>query len=245
MIYKAIIAYDGSSFLGWQKTKEGPSIQQTLEQTMMKLTQKQVGFEAASRTDRGVHAEGQVVSFCMEEGWPPEKLQRGLNALLPVEIRVLHVEAREDLFHPTLHAKEKEYHYRMCLTPFQNPIHRHYSWHFRYPLDIEPMKQGAQALLGTHDFSSFANEPEENPICTLRQVNFSFLETNRLQMALIGDRFLYKMARTLAGTLAYVGCGKLDVHSIPEILQSKSRSQAGITAPALGLFLHRVSYDFS
>lgn len=242
-MFKAIIAYDGSPFFGWQKTKTGPSVQETLENTLSQLTQETVSVEAASRTDRGVHAEGQVVSFALNRTWPTSKLIRGANAILPPEIRILQIEEKEDSFHSTLNARGKEYHYRICLGEVQNPIHRLYSWHFHYPLDLEKMKKGAADLIGTHDFTTFANEPEENPTCTLNAIQITLLPDHRLQISILGDRFLYKMVRTLVGTLAYIGCGKLPDDSIPHLLRSTDRTLAGMTAPALGLYLHRVLYD--
>lgn len=243
--YRCTVAYDGSLFYGWQKTKTGPSIQQSLEDALLQLTQEKSSIEAASRTDRGVHAEGQVIAFSLSKKWATEKLQKGLNAWLPSEIRLLSIEIMEKNFHPTLDAKEKEYHYRLCCGPIQNPIHRLYSWHFRHPLDQAKMEKGAKDLLGTHDFSSFCNEREKNPICHLKKIQISSPSPGRLQISLMGNRFLYKMARTLTGTLVYIGAGKLSEDCIPQLIRSSYRPLAGITAPPLGLFLHRVFYDIA
>ena len=240
--YLTTLSYDGTRYLGWQKTKMGPSIQDSLEQAIRQITQETSLPEAASRTDRGVHAEGQVVLFSLSTSWERASLQKALNAVLPLDIRVKTLKEAPPSFHPSVQAKGKEYHYRICLGPVQEPHNRSYSWHFKRPLDLKKMEQGAEALLGTRDFSALANEPEENPICTLTQISFVPLERNRLQICLQGNRFLYKMARNLAGTLLYMGCGKLPADCIPALLASKDRKAAGMTAPAHALFLHRVDY---
>ncbi len=236
--YLLILSYDGTRYFGWQKTKTGPSIQESLEQAIARITQEQVLPEAASRTDRGVHAEGQVASFTLQKTWDPPRLQQALNGVLPFDIRVRQIKLVPASFHPTLQAKEKEYHYRVCLGEVQEPNWRHYSWHYRYPLNPLAMEQAASALLGLKDFQVFANEPEENPYCTLSLITYTPLERQRLQISLKGDRFLYKMARNLVGTLLYIGSGKLPSSCI----QSKDKKKIGMTAPAHGLFLHRVEY---
>ncbi len=235
--YKGIISYDGTRYLGWQKTKEGASIQESLEQALFKITGEKGPIEAASRTDRGVHAEGQVIQF-RSAG---KNLLRAFNALLPPDIRLIQLEEKE--FHPTLDAALKEYRYRLCLSPVQEPIYRLYSWHCHTPLNLNRMKQAAQDFLGTHDFTAFANEPEKNTVCTIEKIEFTEPSLGRLQIAISGNRFLYKMVRNITGTLLYIGCGKLPENSIPFLLASRDRKLAGVTAPAHGLFLHKVHYD--
>lgn len=233
-MYKAIIAYDGTHYLGWQKTKEGPSIQEELEKALRQIAAEAVLPEAASRTDRGVHAEGQVIQFAIQKKIEPRKLLRGLNAVLPTDIRVRELSFED--FHPTLDSIGKEYHYQICQGLVQDPTRRLYSWHFHAPLDVQKINAAIPDLIGTHDFTAFANEPEKNPICTLESIVFDrFFQIK-------GDRFLYKMVRNLVGTLIYIGCGKLPANSIPSILAGKDRKQAGVTAPAHGLYLHQVFY---
>lgn len=232
--YKLILAYDGTDYFGWQKTRMGPSIQETLTQVLHRLTQEEIVPEAASRTDRGVHAAGQTIHFGSNK---PVTL-RGLNALLPDDIRAVRLEEASADFHATLHASGKEYRYQIDLGPVQDPFERLYAWHIHVPLDLEKMKTAAAHLIGTHDFTAFANEPEENPICAIDEISFE----GNLQIRLKGNRFLYRMARNLVGTLIYVGCGKIEADQILEILASKDRKQAGVTAPAHGLTLHEVFY---
>lgn len=232
---KATLSYDGTSYFGWQKTKTGPSIQETLEKALYQILRRPLSVEAASRTDRGVHAKGQVVHFDSKE---KGLLKQQLNGVLPHDIRVSSIEEKAPDFHATLSAKGKEYIYSLCCSPSQLPMHRLYSWHFPYPLDLEKMRKSALDLVGTRDFSPFAGEKKENPFCTLTHLSIEE-EENRLKFVLQGDRFLYKMVRTLVGTLVYIGCGKLPADGISRI---KDRAQAGMTAPAHGLFLSKVFY---
>lgn len=201
---------------------------------LFRITQESSIPEAASRTDRGVHAEAQVIQFTLLQTMDPIKLQRAMNAHLPLDIRVKSLELLD--FHPTLDAKGKEYHYKLSLCPVQPPLEQPFAWHLHLPLDLAKMRKAAQDLLGTRDFSAFANEKEENPICTITSIE---IEENLIKIK--GDRFLYKMVRNLVGTLVYVGLGKLD--NISQILTSKNRTSAGITAPAHGLYLHQVFYQ--
>lgn len=241
--FQAIIAYDGTRYLGWQKARTGPSIQETLALAITKATQENSIPEAASRTDRGVHAEGQSVAFSLQKEWDPYRLTKALNAYLPKDIRIQSIERSDSDFHPTLHAYEKEYHYRISLSKYQSPVDRLYAWHFPRPLQLSLMKQAALELIGEKDFCAFANKSEKNPVCTLSTIDFYELERERLQIVMKGDRFLYKMARNISGTLLYIGCGKLDPLCIPPLLASRDRKNGGITAPSHGLFLHRVVYS--
>jgi tRNA pseudouridine38-40 synthase len=243
---KLIIAYLGSAYAGWQKTKLGPSIEGTLEKTLQQILQHEVKLQAASRTDAGVHAEGQVVNFIMQKPLRLQSLQHSLNCLLPKDISVISADRMADDFHPTLSCTKKEYWYHLCYGFAQMPFLRDTSWHFPYPLDFAQMQKAAEHLIGTYDFSSFCNERplwDRDPICELEKIQINPLpEQQRLHISIIGDHFLYKMARNLAGTLAYVGCGKLEADRLPSILASKDRTSAGVTAPAHGLILKRVFY---
>lgn len=239
--FHAIVTYDGTHYFGWQTTKTGPSIQETLTIAIQKATQEDSIPEAASRTDRGVHARGQSIAFSLTKPWDPYRLTQAINAYLPKDIRILELKIAPSDFHPTLQASSKEYHYSVSLEPFQRPTHRLYSWHFPYPLNLSLMEEAAKLLIGKHDFSAFSNKKCTNPICTLFSIEFVKTE-EKFQIILKGDRFLYKMARTLAGTLLYIGCKKLSFDCIPSLFALKDRKKAGVTAPAHGLFLHRVVY---
>jgi tRNA pseudouridine38-40 synthase len=243
---KLILSYDGTSFLGWQKTPLGPTIEETLETVFCQILQEKIKFQAASRTDAGVHAEEQVVNFFThKEPLCLKKLQHSANALLPKSIAIVHMEETDLSFHPTLSNQGKEYHYLVCNTPYQCPKNRLYSWHVPYPLDHSAMIAAKDLLIGTHDFSSFCNEKdflEKDPTCTLKSICILPKEKNRLRFQVTGNRFLFRMVRNLVGTLIYVGLGKIQTGQIPSILQSKKRALAGVTAPAHGLHLMKVLY---
>lgn len=244
---KLIIAYDGNDYLGWQITKVGPSIEGTLQPIIEKVLQHPVILQAASRTDAGVHAVGQVVNFFTEH--LIKNLNQfiiSLNRLLPKSIVVLKAEKMEANFHPTLDCKGKEYRYFICYGALQLPQHRFYSWHYHYPLNLEEMRRAAHALQGTHDFAAFCktrkNDSYSHYIRTVEKIEILELEEKRLCIVIKGNNFLYKMVRNIVGTLAYSGNHKLDASKMHEILQSKKREHAGVTAPAHGLFLQQVFY---
>ena len=232
MHFKALLAYDGTQYYGWQKTRSGPTIQEALQKAIFQLTQETVLPEAASRTDRGVHAVGQVVQFSAKK----EISAHQLNAVLPPDIRALQLETVPPSFHPTLDALEKEYHYKLHLGPTHDPTMRLYTWHIHQPLDIPKMLSAKNDLIGTHDFTAFAGETEANPICTITDIAFE-----EATLKIKGNRFLYKMARNIAGTLIDIARGKLS-SDIPQLLQSRDRKKTGVTAPAHGLYLHQVVY---
>ena len=239
---KLILAYEGTHYLGWQKTAMGPSIEEELEKVLAQILRHPVKLQAASRTDAGVHAEGQVVNFFTEVEIPLERLQKSLNGLLPNDISVLKIEEAPEDFHPTLGSRGKEYHYSVCLGPTQLPFHRNFSWHFTYPVNIEEMKKAAVHLKGRHDFSAFTNERQEDNVREIFDIVIEPYE-GRMKIRVSGNNFLYKMVRNIVGTLLYVGCGKLSEDEIPAILTSKDRTLAGVTAPAAGLVLREVFYD--
>ncbi len=245
---KLIIAYDGRNYLGWQKTSMGPSIEGALQHVLEQILQHPVSLQAASRTDAGVHAAGQAINFFTDRlPLDLNKLKISLNSLLNNDIVVLQIEKQDSNFHPTLDCISKEYCYYICYGPTQMPHHRFYSWHYHYFLNIREMQDAAVYFIGTHDFSAFCNIRKNLSYRhyqrTIEELEMLRIEENRLCIRIKGPNFLYKMVRNIAGTLAYVGNGKIKSEEIPNILQSKSRMAAGMTAPAHGLFLNRIFYD--
>lgn len=243
-----ILAYDGTHYLGWQKTKNGPSIELTLQCKLEQILQEPIQLQAASRTDAGVHAKGQVVNFLThKETLDFSKLRYSLNQMLSREhIVVLQLEQMPQSFHPTLNCTSKEYHYFICLGSFQYPHFRSYSWHCPYSLHVHAMKEAADYLVGEQDFSAFCNARNNNEytstIRNLSRVKITPVEQNRLRIEIEGNHFLYKMARNIVGTLVAVGKGQLQPKYIPDIIASKDRKRGGVSAPAHGLFLVRVCY---
>jgi tRNA pseudouridine38-40 synthase len=244
MNIKLKIAYDGTLYLGWQKTKFGPSIEEALEKAISQILQEEVSLQAASRTDAGVHAEGQIVNFTTIKEMDLALLKKGISAVLPKDISLLSLEQVHDSFHPTLDSTGKEYHYRICQGSVQLPFHRHFSWYFPYPLCMVKMYAASRSLLGEHDFSAFCNDRsllDKDATCHIFGIEISLVDSG-LKISITGDHFLYKMVRNIAGTLAYIGCGKILAEELPLILQSKDRKKAGMTAPAHGLTLNQVFY---
>jgi tRNA pseudouridine38-40 synthase len=240
-----ILSYLGTEFAGWQKTAFKMSIEQSLENALERILREKPKLQAASRTDAGVHAKGQVVNFFTENPIDLTLLQRALNGTLPKEISVLSIEATTLCFHPTLDCIKKEYHYTICNSRVQLPIYRLISWHVPQELDLEKMRFAATSLLGSHDFSAFCNERkryDRNPVCQLDAISLQELPHNRLCLTVVGDHFLYKMVRTIVGTLVDVGKGKRHAEDMAEILKNKERKIAGVTAPAHGLCLFKVYY---
>lgn len=240
--HKLLLAYEGTHYLGWQKTKMGPSIEDALEKALFQIFHYPTPLQAASRTDAGVHAEGQVVNFFLKEERDLHRLQCSLNALLPSDIAVLNIERMAPSFHPTLDVSGKEYRYFVCNKATQLPFHRTNSWHFPYPLNLNGMRSAAHFLIGTKDFSAFSNLRVEEGVRTLTAITIDIIEEERLCFSIQGDHFLYKMVRNLVGTLLYVGCGKIQEEDLPSILESRERARTGVTAPAHGLTLYKVFY---
>lgn len=240
---KLKIAYDGTCYCGWQKNPGVKSIAEEVEKALFTILKNKVTLEAASRTDKGVHAEGQIACF-QYDGLLPDSLslQKSLNGLLPFDIRILSIEMVDHLFHPTICAKSKTYRYDIFNAGSQLPFFKDYSWHLPHKLNLENMKKAKERLLGEHDFTAFTNEPQENNCREIFELDFDFPSYGLLRLTITADRFLYKMVRIIVGTLAYIGLNKLDCGIIDYLLKHKDRKKAGITAPAKGLFLKKVIY---
>lgn len=240
---RCILAYSGTHYLGFQKTKMGPSIEQAVVSALETILRHPVKIQAASRTDRGVHAEGQVINFFSSDSWDLDALRHRLGGVLPKDIAPIEMKWAEDSFHPTLDSIGKEYHYHLCNSHTQLPFHRDHSWHVHVPLNLDLMRQGAMLLEGKHNFSAFTSLSYDDPVRHVKCIQVVELPENRLQIQVFGDRFLYKMVRTIAGTLVYVGCGKIALAELNEMIASGDRTKAGVTAPAHGLSLKRVFYS--
>jgi tRNA pseudouridine38-40 synthase len=243
---KLQLSYDGTRYLGWQKTKMGHSIEESLEKAIFQILQHEVTLQAASRTDAGVHAAGQVVNFFTSKDISLNKLKHSLNCVLPKDIAVNTIEEVSISFHPTLNSIGKEYHYHICFDHVQLPMQRHYSWHYPYQLDISKMKQSIPILMGEHDFSAFCNVKKNSShshyLRRLESIGIFELPQNCLRFEIRGNNFLYKMVRNLVGTFICVGCGKIALEDVKKILSSQDRKKAGFTAPSHGLFLQQVFY---
>lgn len=241
---KLILEYDGTTYAGWQRQLNQPTIQEALERSIEGVTQLKVAVTAAGRTDAGVHALGQVVSFRIDRDLTPREWTRALNAHLPDTIAVRSATLMPDAFHARHAAKGKLYEYRICNRSERPAVKRQYCWHVHQPLDDAAMNQAAISLIGSHDFSSFETQPTDNedPICHLQRLTV-YRKGDWLHIEAYADRFLKQMVRSIVGTLVEIGQGRRTPESLLAILDARDRSAAGKTAPPQGLFLVRVDYD--
>ena len=239
------ITYDGTAYSGWQYQDNGPSIQDELEKAIEKGTGAFSRVTGASRTDAGVHALGQRAHFDTASSIPPEKFPFVLNRYLPEDIRVTAAMQAPDDFHARFQAAGKWYTYRIHNASHASAIFRHCTAHVPVRLCEEAMRLCGQALLGTHDFSAFAASGGQAKT-TVRTIDYFSVERSgeEIVIRLHGNGFLYNMVRIIAGTLIDVGHGKLDVNCMARAIESGSRLDLGVTAPACGLELTRVEYAF-
>lgn len=240
---KLIIEYDGTAYAGWQRQPNQPTIQETLETAITALTQRSISIIGAGRTDAGVHALGQIVSFQTDRDLAPRDWTRALNAHLPPDIVVKSAATMPDTFHARHSAKGKLYEYRILNRSTKPTIDRHFCWHIHQPLNDKAIQQAGLALLGAYDFSSFQTQPtdNDNPLCHLQQLTVVRIE-DWVRIQLYADRFLKQMVRSIVGTLTEIGLGRRSSDSLQAILAAHNRSAAGKTAPPQGLFLVRVDY---
>jgi tRNA pseudouridine38-40 synthase len=243
--YRATIEYDGTQYYGFQRQRSAPTIQESIEQALASLAGEPVRITGAGRTDTGVHALGQVISFDLH--WPARHgvaaLQRALNANLPEDIVVLQLTEAPDGFHPRFDARQRTYHYLICNTPVRRPLCRKRCWHVSRPLDVDLMNQAAALLVGTHDFGTFGRPPKgEN---TIRQVYQAFWWRNgdRLRFEITANAFLYRMVRSLVGSLKMVGAGGWTVEQFRDAFEAGQRAHSATAAPACGLYLVSVNYE--
>jgi tRNA pseudouridine38-40 synthase len=263
--WKLTLSYDGTAFHGWQVQPDRPTVQGTLVSALALLTGERLLPQGSGRTDAGVHALGQVVSFSLEAPLPEANLLRALNRALPASIRVLRAEIVPESFHARHSAVRKSYEYRIferraeeigaeanaekICPPFLAP----YVWDCRWGLEISRMREAAAMLCGIHDFTSFAAADAElsvregevagpNPVKTLFASEV-LRQDGLLLYRVTGSGFLHHMVRNIVGTLVDVGRGHLQASDVTGILTARERSAAGPTAPAQGLFLVSVDYD--
>jgi tRNA pseudouridine38-40 synthase len=240
---KLTLEYDGTAYAGWQRQPDQPTVQAVLEQVLAQITQTPISTVAAGRTDAGVHALGQVVSFRSEKSLNLHEWLRALNGLLPGDIAVQGIEFASEKFHARYSAIGKIYEYRILTSPNRSALNEHRVWHIPQPLDISAMELASKWFLGKHDFSSFQCSPtdNDNPICIIERCEV--IHNPPLLLVFIqADRFLKQMVRTMVGTLVEVGQGKHPPSEIERILQAADRQSAGKTAPARGLYLVEVLY---
>jgi tRNA pseudouridine38-40 synthase len=246
---KLILSYDGSEFAGWQVQPDAITIQGTLASAIGRITGEKVLPQASGRTDAGVHALAQVVTFGTESSIPAANFVKALNDILPASIRVLEVTEAQPDFHARKSARAKTYRYRIYRAAICPPFLARYVWHYPYPLEETAMVRAAGCVRGEHDFTSFAAvDPErkkEGAAPSNVRTIFSSAwqrQGDELVYTVKGSGFLHHMVRNLVGTFILVGKGTLQPDDITRILKARDRSAAGATAPASGLYLVNVEY---
>ncbi|MBZ5610567.1 MAG: tRNA pseudouridine(38-40) synthase TruA [Acidobacteriia bacterium] len=243
---KIQVAYDGTDYHGWQVQPDLATIQGMLEQVIGEIEGRPVQVAGSGRTDAGVHALAQVAAFTIQNPIPVENLQRAVNRLLPLDIRVTRVEEVALEFNPRYDAKAKTYEYRIFRGEICPPFERRYVYHHPYPLRLEEMLQLAPMLEGEHDFTAFAaaDERDELGASKVRTIFCSRLseEGDRLIYRVTGSGFLKHMVRNIAGVLLEVGKGNVDRAGLVARLEPGCKIPPGPTAPPRGLFLISVEY---
>ena len=245
--YKVVVAYDGSAYVGYQVQKNGRSIQAELNKALKKITKGlEIAVTGSSRTDSGVHANGQVVHFDVPFVIEEQSLLRAMNSILPSDILIKTVQRVPDTFHARYSVTGKRYVYRVDVAPFPDPFKRLYTLHHPYRFNVEKMNQALQDVIGTHDFTSFCStkSDKDDKMRTIYRADVYYDETKQeLVFTFEGNGFLYNMIRILVGTSLQIGDGLKDVHEMKRLLEVKERKQAGPTAPPQGLYLDEVFYD--
>lgn len=242
--FKMVVEYDGSAYRGWQRQKNGLSIQQVLEEAIKKITAQKVSVIGSGRTDAGVHALNQVASFRCATKLPVNSIYRGVNSVLPEDIVVKEMEEVPFEFHAQRDVKSKIYVYKICNQKLRPALGRNYSWFVRFDLDLPKMRQAAKYLLGTHDFSCFCatGTDVKDRVRTIMNIEIKKVAEGNIEIIVEAKGFLKYMVRNIIGTLVEVGRGKRQTEEMKKIIASRDRKIAGATAPAHGLFLKEVKY---
>lgn len=241
---RLVLEYDGSRYFGWQRQREEPTIQGTLEEAIHRMTGEISSLIASGRTDAGVHALHQVCHFRTYTETSPGALKKGLNALTPRDIFVKDVQVVPRDFHARYSARSKTYEYRVLNRPDPNVFMRAYTWHVPHALDFEAMKACMDILLGRHDFTSFRSSGSTNinPEREMMRSELHRSDEEPLRFVFEADGFLRHMVRNIVGTVIEVGRRRFSFEEFTEILLARDRRRAGTMAPPHGLYLTMVTY---
>lgn len=241
---KLILAYDGSRYHGWQRQRNGVTIQGVIEEKIRMMFGEPVNLIASGRTDAGVHAVNQVCNFRTRSNIGPDAVKKGLNSLLPDDIFVKDAEDVSLEFHARYSARNKIYEYRISNQEDPDIFLRSFIWHIRVPLRTEEMAICLSLLEGRHDFSSFRSSGSANtdPVRSITRAELHGDRGGLLRLRIEADGFLRHMVRNIVGTVVEVGMGKTAPDGFKALFESKDRRAAGVKAPPHGLFLMEVMY---
>lgn len=236
------IAYDGSAFQGWQLQPEAPTVQGAIEQALATFYGgREVRIMGSGRTDTGVHAVGQVAHYDAPVEREPDRIVKGLNALLPDGVQIWSARSVPEDFHARFSARERVYAYR--ILKYDNLFLGRFGWHVLYPFDPEMARETGRIFLGRHDFRAFSTRPDddESTQCDIRRLEW-VEDRDGWVVWIAADRYLRRMVRTVVGTLIETAAGRLDVETLQTLL-SQGSGRAGVPSPPQGLALMRVRYD--
>ena len=242
--YRLLLEYDGTTYAGWQRQPDQPTMQAALEDALLRITGRSIPTIAASRTDAGVHALGQVAGFQADSPLLPDEWTRALNGVLPKNISVRRTEIADDDFHARYDARAKTYEYRILNQRTRPALDRLRVWQVARPLNVDLMREAARYVLGKHDCTSFQGPDAgtKNPICTIHRIDWT-RDGPLIRFTIQADRFLKQMVRALVGTFVEIGHGKRSPDAMATILAARDRRAAGPTAPPQGLYLLDVHYS--
>jgi tRNA pseudouridine38-40 synthase len=238
---KIVVEYDGTRFHGWQFQSHCLSVQGELQRAVRQITSESVIVEGAGRTDTGVHARGQVANFKIEKEMDLSSLMKGLNAVLPDDVRIKRIDEAAMEFHARFSAKERRYKYYIVQQPIA--VGRHFHWFYPLPVNFELMQSGCALLIGEKSYRSFCLSEAEVNHYLCRVFKAEWVEKDGVKIFEIhANRFLHNMVRALVGTFINLGRGKITLDDLRTIIEKEDRKLAGFTAPAVGLFLEEVIY---
>ena len=241
---KLTISYDGSRYYGWERQPGRDTIQGKLEAVLSRMVNTEVNVIGAGRTDAGVHALNYTANAFFDTDLEERRILSGVNAVLPEDIRVKSIKECDEAFHARYCAKSKTYVYQIDTSIYGDVFKKPYVWRFKYPLNFENMQKCTPFFLGRHDFSAFMSKGAQAKTFEREIYECSLTrQDDMITMKIRGNGFLYNMVRIIAGTLVSVGRGFLSGEEIPQIILSKERKRAGITAPPEGLMLYEIEYE--
>ncbi|MEX0980058.1 MAG: tRNA pseudouridine(38-40) synthase TruA [Gemmatimonadota bacterium] len=240
-----VVHYDGTHFFGWQIQAEGRTVQGELENAVARLTEAKRTVTGAGRTDRGVHAVGQVASVTLPAKWTAGSFRKAMNAVLPFDVWI--AEAREvpPAFHPRFDAVARSYEYRVGLREAtDSPFHRPWCWRVEQPLSVEHLGEAAGYLKGEHSFKAFAKsgQPHLGERCRVQHAEWVPWDDLGTTLTITANRYLHHMVRYLVGTMVDIARGRRPMDDLPALLQGAGHLTTSPPAPPRGLFLSRVEY---